>query len=422
MKEVLISLNKLIRESGSVLNCVEEIYSLRQTLVEDEDITLFVNKVREKVQREAMWAVIDNGGRGLVVMATGAGKSKVAVDLAKYYHEAGKHFDGHCLVVPTEKLRDENWSEEFTKWKAEEVSDKTEKFCYASASKIEDYNFNLAILDEAHNITELSAELFANNHVENVIALTATEPEDEEKQMILQRLGIHLVYKVTLDDAVKLGFVAPYKITVVHTKLDSTDKYIQAGSKSKPFMQTELANYNYLSNLCMIRPGQVSTFNRMRFIYNLRSKTQAAKFILDNLIPEDDRTLIFCGSIAKAEELCENTFHSKSSSKAFDAFKADRIKRLSCVKALNEGQNIIGLDSALVDQINSKEKDIIQRIGRIIRFRPNHEAHIWIIVCNGTQDMVWAANALQNLDQDKIEHIEFETLKKNYYGDNSQNV
>lgn len=419
MKEVLISLNKLIRESGSVLNCVEEIYSLRQTLVEDEDITLFVNKVREIVQREAMWAVIDNGGRGLVVMATGAGKSKVAVDLAKYYHEAGKHFDGHCLVVPTEKLRDENWDEEFTKWKAKKVSDKTEKICYASASKIEDFNFNLAILDEAHNITELSAELFVNNHVENVVALTATEPEDEEKQMILQRLGIHLVYKVTLDDAVKLGFVAPYKITVVHTKLDSTDKYIQSGSKAKPFMQTESAKYNYLSNLCMLRPGQVSTFNRMRFIYNLRSKTQAAKFILDNLIPEDDRTLIFCGSIEQSEQFGLNTFHSKSGGVAYGLFKTGTINKLACVKAINEGHNFVGLDSGIVVQINSKEKDIIQRIGRLIRFRPNHEAHIWIIVCNGTQDMVWAANALQNLDQNKIEHIEFETLKKEYYGNNS---
>ena len=76
-----------------------------------------------------------------------------------------------------------------------------------------------------------------------------------------------------------------------------------------------------------------------------------------------------------------------------------------------EGHNFIGIDSALVVQINSKEKDIIQRIGRAIRYRPGHEAHIWIIVCKGTQDELWAASALENLNQDKIEHINFETLR-----------
>ena len=415
MKEVLIVYNELLKNHYSILECVDEIRTLRESLTKDDDIILFVNKVRERIQREAMWSVIDNGGRGLVIMATGSGKSKVAVDLAKYYDQQGKHFDGHCLVVPTEKLRDENWDEEFTKWKAKNVSDKTEKICYASASKIEDFNFNLAILDEVHNITELSSELFTNNHIENVIALTATEPEDEEKKLILQRLGIHLVYKVTLDQAVKLGFVAPYKITVVHTKLNDVDKIIASGSKAKPFMQTEKAKYSYLTNLTKIRPSQISTFNRMRFIYNLKTKTDAGKFILEHLIPEDDRTLIFCGSIDQTKEIPVEAFHSKSSSKYYDQFKVEQIKKLACVKAINEGHNFIGLDSGLVLQINSKEKDIIQRIGRLIRFRPNHEAHIWIVVCDDTQDIVWSENALINLDQKKIEHIEFEQLKSNYY-------
>lgn len=423
MKEVLIVYNNLLKKHYSILECVDEICTLRESLTEDNDIILFVNKVRERIQKEAMWSVINNGGRGLVVMATGSGKSKVAVDLAKYYDKEGKYFDGHCLVVPTEKLRDENWDEEFTKWKAKKVSNKTEKICYASASKIEDFNFNLAILDEVHNITELSAELFTNNHIENVVALTATKPEDEEKQLILQRLGIHLVYEVTLDQAVKLGFVAPYKITVVHTKLDNTEKYILSGTKAKPFMQTEQAKYAYLSNMTQIRPGQISTFNRMRFIYNLKSKTDAGLFILNHFIPADDRTLVFCGSIEQTGKLNGmDTFHSKSSSKAYDLFKSGTINKLACVKAINEGHNFVGLDSGLILQINSKEKDIIQRIGRLIRFRPNHEAHIWIVVCDDTQDTVWAENALSNLDQDKIEHIEFEQLKTDYHATANQNV
>ena len=51
---------------------------------------------------------------------------------------------------------------------------------------------------------------------------------------------------------------------------------------------------------------------RMRFIYNLPSKLEAAKYILKHIIPIEDRTLIFCGSIAHAEELSKNTYHSKT--------------------------------------------------------------------------------------------------------------
>lgn len=411
MKEVLKKLTVLTKKHNSILECVDDIYHLRQALTTDEEVLLFVNKIRAIVQKEAMWAVIDAGGRGLVAMATGSGKSKVAIDLLKYYNPKDSNYD-NILIVPTEKLRDENWKEEFDKWKNLSLYDKTEKLCYASASKIEDFDFNTAILDECHNITELASELFINNHIENVIALTATVPDNEEKLAIFQRLGIHVVYTLTLDNAVKLGFVAPYKITIVHTELDSISKNVQSGTKDKPFMQTELAKYNYLSNLCQIRPGQISTFNRMRFIYNLESKFIAAEFILDNYIQKNDRTLIFCGSIEKAERISKEFYHSKSGDKHLKDFQQDNIKQLSCVKALNEGMNFTGLDKGIILQLNSKEKDLIQRIGRLIRFRPGHEAHIWIIVCNNTQDETWSNTALANFDQSKIEHINYKSLNK----------
>jgi superfamily II DNA or RNA helicase len=150
----------------------------------------------------------------------------------------------------------------------------------------------------------------------------------------------------------------------------------------------------------------------MRFIYNLESKFIAAQYILNNHINKEDRTLIFCGSIEKAEKICKETFHSKSGDTFYNAFKKDEIKKLSCVKAINEGHNFIGLDGGLILQLNSKEKDLIQRIGRLIRFRPGHEAHIWIIVCDETQDEVWSNTALANFDQSKIEHISYESLKQ----------
>ena len=421
MDKVYKKLDALLKKHKSVLSCIDEVENLKGTL-SGEDLTKFVNTVRGIVQEEAKQAVIKNNG-GMIAMATGSGKSRVAVELAKYYYNPLDDYNA-ALLVPTEKLRDENWQEEFEKWEAKNVWRGTERLCYASASKIKDCDFPIAILDEGHNITELSSEFFSNNKVERTVLLTATPPSDPIKKEILKSLGIKLVYEVTLDQAVRLGFVAPYKITVVSVALDNTTKNIPGGTKLKPFMTTESAAYAYHCKAIQQamfdktpsgrKRHQFAILRRMQFIYKIPSKTEVIKFLLEKVIPQDDRSLIFCGSIEQAEAVCPNRYHSKSGDKAYNAFKSEEINRLSCVKAINEGHNFPGVDSGIVGQLNSKEKDLVQRIGRLIRYRPGHEAHLYIVVSESTQDEKWLENAVENLDQSKIEYVRFINFKNKY--------
>ena len=421
MDKVYKKLDALLKKHKSVLSCIDEVENLKGTL-SGEDLTKFVNTVRGIVQEEAKQAVIKNNG-GMIAMATGSGKSRVAVELAKYYYNPLDDYNA-ALLVPTEKLRDENWQEEFEKWEAKNVWRGTERLCYASASKIKNCDFPIAILDEGHNITDLSSEFFSNNKVERTVLLTATPPSDPIKKEILKSLGIKLVYEVTLDQAVRLGFVAPYKITVVSVALDNTTKNIPGGTKLKPFMTTESAAYAYHCKAIQQamfdktpsgrKRHQFAILRRMQFIYKIPSKTEVIKFLLEKVIPQDDRSLIFCGSIEQAEAVCPNRYHSKSGDKAYNAFKSEEINRLSCVKAINEGHNFPGVDSGIVGQLNSKEKDLVQRIGRLIRYRPGHEAHLYIVVSESTQDEKWLENAVENLDQSKIEYVRFINFKNKY--------
>ena len=411
----------------SILNYIDKVEAIRANITEPLAITEFVNKVREKVQNEAIQAVVNNNG-GMVAMATGSGKSRVAVELAKYYFKPEDDFHA-ALLVPTEKLRDENWKEEFEKWEARNIWKHTERLCYASASKIGGNEYPIAILDEGHNITELASEFFLDNNVERTVLLTATPPNDPIKLDILRRLGIKLVYELTLDQAVRLGFVAPYKITVITVPLDNVTKNIPGGNKANPFMTTEAACYAYWNKRVQACFGdqtpqgkakmKFAILGRMQFIYKIPSKTQVIKFLLDKVIPKEDRTIIFCGNIEQAEQVCPTFYHSKSDSVAYDAFKNESINRLSCVKAVNEGHNFPGVDSGIIGQLNSKEKDLVQRIGRLIRFRPGHEAHLYIVVSEGTQDEKWLETATENLDQSKIEYIRIDNFKKRIENANS---
>ena len=421
MRKYFRELEVLFKNPKSILTYIDKIEALRENITEPLAVTEFVNKVREKVQHEAIQAVIDNNG-GMVAMATGSGKSRVAVEVAKHYCKP--HISDLALLVPTEKLRDENWKEEFEKWSAKYLWEDTVRLCYASASKLDSNGYDLAILDEGHNITELASTFFLKNDVERTVLLTATPPNDPIKVDILRRLGIRLVYELTLDQAVRLGFVAPYKITVITVPLDNVTKNIPGGNKKNPFMTTEAATYAYCNRRVQQCFGdqtpqgkakmQFAILGRMQFIYKIPSKTAVIKFLLDKVIPQEDRTLIFCGNIEQAEQVCPTFYHSKSSSVAYDAFKNEEINRLSCVKAVNEGHNFPGVDSGIIGQLNSKEKDLVQRIGRLIRFRPGHEAHLYIVVSESTQDEKWLENAIENLDQSKVEYIRIDNFKKKF--------
>jgi len=422
MKKYFRELEVLFKKPESILTYIDKIEVLREKITEPDQSTQFVNLVREKVQAEAIQAVIRNNG-GMVAMATGSGKSKVAVELAKYYFKPEDDFHA-ALLVPTEKLRDENWKEEFEKWDARNVWKHTERLCYASASKIGGNEYPIVILDEGHNITELASEFFISNDIERTVLLTATPPNDLVKVEILRRLGIELVYELTLDQAVRLGFVAPYKITVITVPLDNATKNIPGGNKLNPFTTTESAAYSYWNKRVQSCMGdqtpqgrgklKFAILGRMQFIYKIPSKTQVIKYLLDKVISKEDRTIIFCGNIQQAEEVCPTFYHSKSGSASYDAFKNETINRLSCVKAINEGHNFPGVDSGIIGQLNSKEKDLVQRIGRLIRFRPGHEAHLYIVISESTQDEKWLETAIENLDQSKIEHVRFTNFKERF--------
>lgn len=158
--------------------------------------------------------------------------------------------------------------------------------------------------------------------------------------------------------------------------------------------------------------SQISS--RSQLLYNLPSKTALAERVLAKM-KKDFRTIVFCGSIKQANYLCGDcVFHSQSDTskmikdktRAYDYFKSCDIDLLGVCKALNEGHNIPMVDQGIVVQINSKELDFIQRLGRLIRYRDNHRGRIIILVVMGTKDEDWFKSALKSFNQDRIKYLD----------------
>jgi RNA polymerase primary sigma factor len=357
-------------------------------------------------------------GKGTIAGATGIGKSRIAIMAIQHVRGINPQAS-IVIVVPTEALRDSNWPEEIKKWTGADSVEGVTLVCYKSADALSLDKIDLLILDEVHRITERSAALFSHNIVESVLGLSATPPDpkrDPIKEMIIKQY-CPVVFTYGLDQGVEDGVVADFRIKVIVEPLDPINKTIVGGTKAKPFMTTEQSMYQYLDKMTRkamsLPPGmsrdnavRFSLLKRMRFIYNLPSKTRLAKAVL-NQLDEDSRIIVFCGSIEQSRELLhEDVYNSKDKKgKKLDAFKAEEISRLGVVNAVDEGHNIPNLDIALIVQTNSNERSLVQRIGRVVRYRPGHVATVYILCAQGTVDETWIRKALENIDDSKIEYI-----------------
>lgn len=396
-----------------------------------------VNMVKDAVQEEARQAWRIGGFWGMLLMATGTGKSKIPINVLLKVAEAGV-LPRVLLIVPTKKLRDSNWKKEFEKWGAGEIYPHIQRTCYASLHKIKGQEFDLVIGDEFHNSTDANAVFYKNNTIHKLIALTATDPRNtnEDKRKLFKKLKV--VYNLPLDIAVRLRLVASYEITIVDCLLDNTEVNTEVFVKKQRYLVTEKEGYTIRDDVTesAIRRGgwdkQNQIMSRMRFIKNLPSKVKNAKFILQNFIPAHHRKLIFCGGIEQAIELSPYRYFSKPSAKKddppekkervrrilaeyagdkwIDAFIDEEIDEISCVSALNEGHNLPNVDTMLVIAIESGELTITQQIGRAIRYRLGHIGKVIILRYKETKEADWVANALSGFDQNKIRYVSMEDI------------
>lgn len=390
------------------------------------------NKVR--IQKEAEEAWLENEGYGCAELATGCGKTKIAISciesIRHLWHQSDKGSPQILIVVPTEEMRDIDWPEEFSKWDTDISNIKF--VCYAALLKEKLDKYAMIIYDECHRVTipnlrklETLLEFPTRPYV---LGLTATlpkvaYPDDMERVHLLKRL-FPTIYKITTDEAVDMGLIADFEVHVIKFNLDSVNKNIKAGSKLKPFDTTELAHYKYLTKKLQIasmaaradkrkegfRFSAIS--DRAQFLYNLPSKLRLATLCLEKITSSNSRTVVFAGSIEQANVLCgDMVYHSKSNRDALEKFQKKEISLLGAVRALNEGKNLSEPDNALIVQVDSVDRNLVQRIGRLVRIRYDnltHKAKIIILVAVDTADQNWYESAISDFDSRRIK----ETLVK----------
>lgn len=341
----------------------------------------------------------------MVEYCTGFGKGKAALNAVS---RAAKEVVGTkskgLIIVHSEPARDFTWPAEITKWAPDlgEYSD-YKIVCYAGIANMQGSTYDWVIADECHYLTPHNELFFKGNICHSIILMTGLLPDDEVKVNIIKRLSNRRILTITLDQAIENNILNDYQIVVWNMKLtpEEWQKYLELCKM-----------VDWATSKGNITLQEIKRGDRMRFIYTLHSKYQAAAYVRDQLRSAGRRMFIFTCSKDIANRLSAYRYYEGTGNHDFIDFKDGNIDEVASIKMIQEGANIDNVDAALVEQLNAKPLNFMQKLGRLMRLKVGMLARIHIICAYETYDASWVQKALKEANPKKIV---YKDLPRSYF-------
>ena len=409
-------------------------------------------KVCLKLYKEA-------GFGGTLEAATGFGKTHVAIMFLLRLFAFLNYTPKVLVVVDSSYLRDQ-WYEELGFWKIEGIDVKIINTVIKSKHVVD-----LLILDEIHGyVAEKFGMVFHMVTYKWILGLTATIDIDDEKNAIIAaRCPIFDV--VPLSECRENGWVSEFTVYNLALSLSPVDRiaYDKASKQFNigfaifnhqfPLMMSCLSNRSdaeehavrlykdptrYGEIMGAARRANGAMQRRKDILYNARIKVETA-VQLAGMFP-NKKILYFSQSTQMAEDVNDGindawgeisvSYHSevKGEESKTERTKTGKPKRigskdvrknriqrllrpddsiriLSAAKALDQGADIDGIDMGCITSGNSTQRQTVQRIGRIIRYKDNKHAIIVDLYINDTQDFKWLKSRQKMIPKNCIRWI-----------------
>ena len=378
---------------------------------------------RSRIQSIALEAWIKAGEKGTIEVITGLGKTKIAMEAIKRMPKSSK-----ILFLAEVKDRELELEREQKKWGVEEWN--ITFSCYQSAYKWRGTKWDFVIADEIHDsLTQEYSKFYRNNKYGSIMGLSATidakavvEENDDikiTKGNLLSEIA-PVCYTYNINEGQIDGTARPLDIYVINHKLDIYNKNVVAGNDTKKWYQTEFGAYAYKDLMFRKAIGapldirerriHVASAARAKLLYNLFSKVIVTRELLEHI---PGRTILFGNSLEALEKVTPNVISSHKNDKENKQIREDfdngKLNLIAAFKKLKQGANLKDLDNCVIMSYYSKEKDLIQRVGRL---RNNGEiGRIFILVTANTQEEVWYKRMTEGLNEDNLNIINCKDVK-----------
>jgi RNA polymerase primary sigma factor len=366
-------------------------------------------------QREALAAWRENGRRGIVEAVTGAGKTHLGLAAAA---EALGKGEKVAVIVPRIELA--------TQWLAqlpaalpaarlgqmgggESDTLTTCDVLVAVGASASRYELGLAtkpgllIADECHRYGAEQARLALEEGFAARLGLSATyERSDGAHETVLEPYFHGVVFQLDYRRAIDDGVVAHFRVALLPVQLDPTERqeYDKLSEQLKSAKRTLVTRFGvpaepyeeFMAAIARMKNGNAREaiaasryWGAMKRRRALLAETPGKLNVLGRVAPailDADRTIVFTESIDGAELADEalrklgvrsDVLHSRLATDvrqgALRDFAAGDLKAIVAPTLLDEGVDVPEADLALILAASQQRRQMIQRMGRILRVK-----------------------------------------------------
>lgn len=370
-------------------------------------------------QRRALAAWRKNGSRGVVEAVTGAGKTRLALQAVL---EAAADGRKTAIIVPTIELA-RQWEREIRVHVVPRLPRKPRVGLLgageddnlassdilvaiaASAARwrmLIDGNRGLLVADECHHY---GAEVWSQGLEEAFdqrLGLTATyEREDDGVETLLDPYFGGVCYSVGYEEALRDDVIAPFRIAFVGARFSPEEylAYEDADAKAGKYRHLLIAEWGltaepfgvFMRELQQLRHANVSEGSKLAGFYlsaftkrrKLLAESSAKLDVVASLSPAVNaaqRTIVFAQTVAAANRaiarlrahghagaVIEASLDAEERRDTFAAFERGDYAVVAAPKLLDEGVDVPAADLAIVLATSRSRRQLIQRMGRVIR-------------------------------------------------------
>ena len=331
-------------------------------------------------QEEALEAWLRAGSRGAIVMPTGAGKTYVAlaaisrlriptlicvttVELAKQWVRRIQECLGTRagILAGGEK-------------RVEPITVATYPSAVKALHSIYD-KFGFVVFDEGHHLpAETFKEIALHLKAKHVMVLSATPERADGNEALIYAVSGKPVYKTSYYELVVRGLLAPLQLETIPVELSNEEamEYARLNEPGDPSRTAQLirvaaqarAKLDALREIISSEKGKIIVF--CQFIDQAR---EAYKFVKEI----EPRAALITGATPKGERL-----------RALENFKRGTVRVLVATTVLDEGVDVPDADVAVILSGTGQVRQMVQRVGRVLRWTPGKVAKVYEVIAAGT--------------------------------------
>lgn len=238
---------------------------------------------------------------------------------------------------------------------------------------------SLIIADEVHTAGAEQYRRILRNDFTYRLGLSATpirSNDEDGTEFVLNYFG-NIVYELNIEQAIKLNILCQYKYYVyIVTLTDKENEEYQRLTK-------KIAKLLHSNNKQVNRSINRLTIERSRIIKSASDKIA----ILDQIVQDHpiNKGMVYCADIHQADIVCHQlsqkgmivsrftSIENKQRPQILNDFSQGRLDALVAVKCLDEGVDIPAAQEAIILASDTSERQFIQRRGRILRKAPGKE-------------------------------------------------